>query len=110
MSHVPVLLPEVLVGLKPADGERYVDGTFGGGGYALRVLQAAQCQVYGIDRDFDAIARAEALSETQPRLTPLLGRFGEMDSLLNSAGVDQVDGVMLDIGVSSFQIDQGERG
>ena len=110
MGHVPVLLPEVLDALAPADGELYVDGTFGGGGYARRVLESADCQLYGIDRDFEAIARAEAFSETEPRLMPLLGRFGDMDALLLNAGVSEVDGVMLDIGVSSFQIDEGERG
>ena len=110
MGHVPVLLPEVVAALAPQDGEAYVDGTFGGGGYALRVLEAANCKLYGIDRDFDAITRAERLSENEPRLIPLLGRFGDMDALLLNAGVPQVDGVMLDIGVSSFQIDEGERG
>jgi 16S rRNA (cytosine1402-N4)-methyltransferase len=110
MGHVPVLLPEVLTALSPRDGDVIVDGTFGGGGYALRVLGAAKCQLYGIDRDFEAIARAEALSEKQPRLFPLLGRFGSMDELLATVNVHEVDGVMLDIGVSSFQIDEGDRG
>lgn len=110
MGHVPVLLPEVLTALSPSDGDVIVDGTFGGGGYALRVLGAAKCQVYGIDRDFEAITRAEALCEKQPRLFPLLGRFGNMDELLATVNVHEVDGVMLDIGVSSFQIDEGGRG
>jgi len=110
MGHVPVLIDEVLTALQPEDGEIYVDGTFGGGGYALRVLAAADCKVYGIDRDFDAITRAEALAEKQPRLMPLLGRFGDLDALLLNTGLHAVHGVMLDIGVSSFQIDQGERG
>jgi len=110
MSHVPVLLEEVIQALQPQDGEAYVDGTFGGGGYALRVLEAADCHLYGIDRDFDAISRANELAEHQPRLTPLLGRFGDMDALLLNIGVNEVQGVMLDIGVSSFQIDEGERG
>ena len=110
MSHVPVLLDEVLTALAPRDGKAYVDGTYGGGGYALRVLESVQCQLYGIDRDIDAISRAETLAETQTRLTPLLGRFGDMDTLLLNIGVEHVDGVMLDIGVSSFQIDEGERG
>lgn len=110
MGHVPVLLEEVLEALQPQDGETYVDGTFGGGGYALRVLAAADCQLYGIDRDLDAITRAEASAEQQPRLTPLLGRFGDLDDLLETAGVTVVHGVMLDIGVSSFQIDEGDRG
>ncbi|MEM7459390.1 MAG: 16S rRNA (cytosine(1402)-N(4))-methyltransferase RsmH [Pseudomonadota bacterium] len=110
MGHAPVLLSEVLTALAPQAGDSIVDGTFGGGGYALRVLQAADCALYGIDRDFDAITRAEAMAETEPRLVPLLGRFGDMDTLLQNHGVAAVDGVMLDIGVSSFQIDQGERG
>lgn len=110
MSHIPVLLPEVIEALAPRDGETYVDGTFGGGGYAMRVLGAADCKLYGIDRDFDAITRAEEIAEKEPRLIPLLGRFGDMDALLLSHGIDAVDGVMLDIGVSSFQIDQGARG
>nr|WP_070961246.1 16S rRNA (cytosine(1402)-N(4))-methyltransferase RsmH [Hyphomonas sp. Mor2] len=110
MAHVPVLLDEVVEALQPRDGETYVDGTFGGGGYALRVLAAADCKVFGIDRDLDAITRAEALTEQHPGLTPLLGRFGDMDTLLETVSATAVQGVMLDIGVSSFQIDQGERG
>lgn len=110
MGHLPVLLAEVMTALDPKDGEVYVDGTYGGGGYALRVLRAADCKLYGIDRDLDAIRRAERLAEEQPRLVPLLGRFGDMDALLLSHGVAEVDGVMLDIGVSSFQIDQSARG
>jgi len=110
MGHVPVLLAEVLDALSPAAGEVHVDATFGGGGYAMAVLSAADCTLYGIDRDLDAIERAEAMARQQPRLTPLLGRFGDMDALLLNAGVDHVHGVMLDIGVSSYQIDQGERG
>ncbi|MBR9834427.1 MAG: 16S rRNA (cytosine(1402)-N(4))-methyltransferase RsmH [Alphaproteobacteria bacterium] len=110
MGHVPVLLPEVLEALAPCAGETYVDGTFGGGGYARRVLAAAECTVYGIDRDLDAIARAEKMAQAEPRLIPLMGRFGDMDALLLNSGVSHVHGVMLDIGVSSFQIDQGERG
>ena len=110
MGHAPVLLPEVLSALAPRDDETYVDGTFGGGGYALRVLEAAECRLYGIDRDLDAITRAEAMAESEPRLSPLLGRFGDMDTLLKAQGVNAVDGVMLDIGVSSFQLDQSARG
>ncbi len=110
MVHVPVLLPEVLEALQPANGETYVDGTFGGGGYALRVLNAADCELYGIDRDLDAITRAEELAEAQPRLKPLMGRFGDLDALLLNAGVEHVHGIMLDIGVSSFQIDESGRG
>jgi len=109
-GHVPVLLPEVIDALQPQAGGVIVDGTFGGGGYAMRVLAHADCRLYGIDRDLDAITRAEKLAADEPRLVPLMGRFGDMDALLLNTGVPHVDGVMLDIGVSSFQIDQGERG
>ncbi|MEM7493192.1 MAG: 16S rRNA (cytosine(1402)-N(4))-methyltransferase RsmH [Pseudomonadota bacterium] len=110
MGHIPVLLGEVIEALSPTDGEIYVDGTFGGGGYAKRVLQNADCRLIGIDRDFDAISRAERMAQEEPRLTPLLGRFGDMDALLLNNGINHVHGIMLDIGVSSFQIDQDERG
>ena len=110
MGHVPVLLAEVLDALAPKAGETHVDGTFGGGGYAKAVLSAADCTLYGVDRDLDAIERAEQMALKQPRLIPLLGRFGDLDALLLNAGIEHVDGVMLDIGVSSFQIDQGARG
>lgn len=110
MGHVPVLLNQVIRALEPSDGEVYVDGTFGGGGYALAVLKKAKCQVFGIDRDLDAINRAEALAEKHQALSPLLGRFGDMDTLLANAGIDKVHGVMLDIGVSSYQLDQDVRG
>lgn len=110
MSHAPVLLHEVVTAMKPQAGETYVDGTFGGGGYTKALFEAAECEVIGIDRDLDAIARAEQLAMSEPGLTPLMGRFGEMDSLLGNAGIAKVDGIMLDIGVSSFQIDEADRG
>ncbi|MET0182231.1 MAG: 16S rRNA (cytosine(1402)-N(4))-methyltransferase RsmH [Caulobacterales bacterium] len=107
MAHAPVLLAEVLAALKPADGEFYVDGTFGGGGYTRAILGAAACGVTGIDRDPDALARGRTLEEHYaPRFGVLLGRFGEMDTLIDKPA----DGVVLDLGVSSFQIDEAERG
>ena len=109
-GHRPVMLDEVLAWLGPQDGDRIVDGTFGGGGYTRAILLAAKCSVLAIDRDLDAILRAEKMATETPRLTPLLGRFGEMDTLVRNAGFETVDGVVLDIGVSSFQIDEGERG
>ena len=109
-GHNPVMMDEVLTWLAPQDGDLIVDGTFGGGGYTRAILQAAKCSVMAIDRDLDAILRAEKMALETPRLTPLLGRFGEMDALVVNAGHTAVDGVVLDIGVSSFQIDEGERG
>ncbi|MBV8977593.1 MAG: 16S rRNA (cytosine(1402)-N(4))-methyltransferase RsmH [Alphaproteobacteria bacterium] len=106
-AHVPVMLTEVLEALAPRDGGRYVDGTFGGGGYAKAILEAARCQVFAIDRDPDAIARGAALKERfAGRLTLILGRFSAMDSIVD----EPVDGVVLDLGVSSFQFDEAERG
>jgi len=110
MRHTPVMLDQVLASLCPQDHEVYVDGTFGGGGYTRAVLQAANCTVYGIDRDLDAIERGEALASQNSRFTPVLGRFGQLDRLLGHADVQSVDGIMLDIGVSSYQLDQAERG
>ncbi|MFN7054423.1 16S rRNA (cytosine(1402)-N(4))-methyltransferase RsmH [Hyphomonas sp.] len=109
-GHLPVMLAEVLRALAPAQGDRIIDGTFGGGSYTRAILEAADCQVLGIDRDLDAIVRAERMAENQPRLLPRLGCFGEMDSLAEQAGWPLVDGVVLDIGVSSYQIDQAGRG
>lgn len=110
MAHEPVLLDEVLQALKPRDGEVYLDGTFGGGGYARAILAAAECRLLAVDRDLDAISRAEAMAERESRLCPLLGRFGELDTLAEEAGERRLDGVVLDLGVSSFQLDEAERG
>ncbi|HLO74898.1 MAG TPA: 16S rRNA (cytosine(1402)-N(4))-methyltransferase RsmH [Magnetospirillum sp.] len=109
--HVPVLLDEVLDALAVRDGAAYVDGTFGAGGYTLAMLGRAGCTVYAIDRDPNAAAAGRALPEAKAgRLRLLEGRFGDMDQLLAACGVNQVDGVALDIGVSSMQLDQAERG
>ncbi|NFV81221.1 16S rRNA (cytosine(1402)-N(4))-methyltransferase RsmH [Magnetospirillum aberrantis] len=110
-QHVPVLLTEVLAALAPRAGGTYVDGTFGAGGYSLALLRAGAGTVYGIDRDPNAAAAGRALAEAADgRLRLLEGRFGDMDQLMAEAGIAQVDGVALDIGVSSMQIDQAERG
>lgn len=109
--HVSVMLSEVAAALHPKSGEVFADGTFGGGGYSRAILSAADCSVYGIDRDPDAIARGQAMqAEFAPRLTLVHGAFGEMDVLLAAHGVQALDGVTLDLGVSSDQIDRAERG
>lgn len=109
--HIPVLLKEVLEQISPKDGGIYVDGTFGAGGYTRATLQAANCTVYAIDRDPDAIANGQSLvEEFNGRLKLLHGTFGHMKDLLEEQGISRVDGIMLDIGVSSMQIDQAERG
>jgi 16S rRNA (cytosine1402-N4)-methyltransferase len=107
-GHLPVMLDEVLTLLAPKDGEHYVDGTFGGGGYARAILEAADCRVLGIDRDPDAIARGQKLvTQFGGRLTLVRGEFSQLDALLAGA---RTNGVVLDLGVSSFQFDEPERG
>ncbi len=106
-GHTPVMLDEVMEALTPRDDAIYIDGTFGGGGYTRALLTRAKCKVVAIDRDPAAIARSAALAEEfDTRLTLIEGPFSEMDRL---AGV-AVDGIALDLGVSSFQLDDAERG
>jgi len=109
--HIPVLLNEVIDALAPRAGGVYVDGTFGAGGYTRAILAAADCRVIGIDRDPDAVERGRAqAAEFDGRLSVVHGRFGELDRALAELGIDAVDGVTLDLGVSSPQIDEAERG
>jgi len=108
MSHVPVLLTEVIGALKPKDGEQYVDGTFGAGGYSRAIFNAAKCSVLGLDRDPTVAPYAdELMSEYENRFAFKFTKFSELDE---AVGSEKVDGVILDIGVSSMQLDQGERG
>lgn len=109
--HMPVLLHEVLDTLKPKDGDVIVDGTFGGGGYTRSILRAANCRVIGLDRDPQAIERGkEVVREFPGRLTLVNGTFGSMQDLLASQEIEAVDGIVLDLGVSSDQIEVAERG
>jgi 16S rRNA (cytosine1402-N4)-methyltransferase len=110
--HIPVLLDEVLKALAPQPGDVIVDATFGAGGYT-RALLGAGATVHAFDRDPDAIALGSAWPETRedpPRLVLHPRRFSEMVAALAQAGVARVDGVVMDIGVSSMQLDQAERG
>ncbi len=110
-GHYPVMLPEVLEALSPSDGGVYVDGTFGAGGYSAAILDAADCRVIAIDRDPAARSRAAAMQEKYgDRLVFLCGCFGDVAQLLEGGGIGKVDGFVLDLGVSSFQIDEAERG
>ena len=109
--HDPVMLDEMVAALDPRDGGVYLDGTFGAGGYAQAIVEAADCTVLAIDRDADAVARGREMEQQYPgRLTVLHGRFGGMLSLLETQDVREVDGVVLDLGVSSPQLDQADRG
>ena len=110
-AHLPVMCAEVVSALDPRAGDVFVDGTFGAGGYTAAVLEAADCRVFGIDRDPRVQIHADRIAAAYPgRFRLLRGRFGDMADLLAGIGVDAVDGVALDIGVSSMQLDQAERG
>ncbi|MGI9383241.1 MAG: 16S rRNA (cytosine(1402)-N(4))-methyltransferase RsmH [Methyloligellaceae bacterium] len=109
--HIPVLLSEVMAALEPRDGGIYIDGTFGAGGYTRAILDAADCIVLAIDRDPDALAAGASLKQDfADRLTLVEGAFGDMAALAEGEGIEAVDGVTLDLGVSSMQLDQAERG
>ncbi len=110
--HIPVLLEEVIAALAPAPGALIIDATFGAGGYTRRLLDAG-ATVHAFDRDPDAIAAGQAWSETQsapPRLVLHARRFSEMVDSMAEVGIARVDGVVMDIGVSSMQLDQPDRG
>ncbi|MFO1068726.1 MAG: 16S rRNA (cytosine(1402)-N(4))-methyltransferase RsmH [Geminicoccaceae bacterium] len=108
-GHLPVLLGPVVEAVAAVAGAVVVDATFGGGGYS-RSLLAAGARVIGIDCDPEAVARGEALAAAEPRFRILHGRFGAMVDLLAGIGVERVDAIVMDVGVSSFQLDQAERG
>lgn len=109
--HIPVLLPEVLAALRPAAGEIFIDGTFGAGGYTRAILGAADCRVLAIERDPRAFLAGEALRKEFPtRLMLVKAEFSRMQQEAERLGFAAVDGVVLDIGVSSMQLDDPERG
>jgi 16S rRNA (cytosine1402-N4)-methyltransferase len=112
-AHSSVLLAEVIEHLEPRPGAVYCDCTLGGAGHARAVLErsAPDGRLIGIDRDPDALAAARAaLAEVQDRVTLVHGRFGDVAQVLASVGVAQVDGFVVDLGVSSPQLDRAERG
>lgn len=109
--HIPVLGRPAIEWLNVHDGGIYIDGTFGAGGYSRAILAAADARVIGIDRDRTAIAGgADLVEAAQGRLTLVEDRFGNLDQVARDFGHDAVDGVVLDVGVSSMQLDQPERG
>jgi 16S rRNA (cytosine1402-N4)-methyltransferase len=108
--HIPVLLDEVIAGLAPQPGETHVDGTFGAGGYT-RALLASGATVIAFDRDPDAITAGQMLvAGSDGRLQLIAETFSRLADALDERGIEDVDGVTLDIGVSSMQLDQAERG
>jgi 16S rRNA (cytosine1402-N4)-methyltransferase len=108
--HVPVLADEVVSFLRPAPGILFLDGTLGGGGHTERFLQAG-ARVIGLDRDPDALAHAgERLAEYAHRLTLRQANYADAPAVLDELGIDQVGGALIDIGVSSHQLDTATRG
>jgi 16S rRNA (cytosine1402-N4)-methyltransferase len=101
---------EVLEALQPQDESVQVDATFGGGGYARAILNLARCQVIGFDRDPEAVERGRVLAREQSSFTMVAASFGTMHKRLTALGIAAVDGIVFDLGVSSFQLDEAERG
>lgn len=106
-KHIPVMLNEVLQNLQPADGKTYVDATFGNGGYSKAILESSNCRVIAIDRDPTVANKAEEFCKTYgTRFEFKAGCFSEINNLID----EPVDGFVFDIGVSSMQLDQANRG
>ncbi|MDD4556273.1 MAG: 16S rRNA (cytosine(1402)-N(4))-methyltransferase RsmH [Alphaproteobacteria bacterium] len=106
-KHIPVMLKEVLESLAPQEGKTYVDATFGNGGYTQAILDSANCKVISIDRDPNVLPRvAELKAKYGNRFEFVQGEFGSISELITQP----VDGFVFDIGVSSMQLDEAERG
>lgn len=114
-EHVPVMLEEAVEALNVASEGRYLDGTFGGGGHARKILETGRpnAQLVTVDADLDAIRRANALRSelaNPERMTILHANLRDLDAVLEQAGIEILDGALLDLGISSFQLDASERG
>lgn len=110
-SHSPVMLKEVLEVLNPKSDSIYIDATFGAGGYTRAILNSKNCRVYGIDRDNNVIKFASAISKTyNDRFSFINGEFSNLEELLLINNINGFDGIVFDIGVSSMQLDNAERG
>ncbi len=108
--HIPVLIDPILAAVAPVQG-RWLDGTFGAGGYTRALLDAGAAQVFAIDRDPDVFTRAKEWADAYgERLVLIEGEFGDLGTLASDNNAVPLDGLVLDIGVSSMQIDQAERG
>lgn len=111
MQHIPVLLNEVLEMLSPQDGCLYFDGTFGGGGYSQAILNAAKCSVIACDRDSNVQPMADDLKKRhEDRFTFYHSKYSDIDLILSKAGTKKLDGIVLDLGLSNFQLLDASRG
>jgi 16S rRNA (cytosine1402-N4)-methyltransferase len=110
-GHIPVLGRQAVAMLQPRDGGIYVDATFGAGGYSRAILDTAGTRVIGIDRDRSAVTgRFDLVDRSDGRLTLVEDRFSNLAEICAAQGADAVDGVVMDVGVSSMQLDRAERG
>ena len=112
-SHVSVLLPECIEGLAIKPDGIYVDGTTGGGGHSIEIVKRLTDggRLIAIDRDTDALAAAsKRLCEYADRVTFVHSNYSELENVLNELGIDKIDGILMDLGVSSYQLDTAERG
>ena len=110
-EHIPVLLNEVITSLSPKDGAIYFDGTFGGGGYSRAILELANCKVIACDRDpFVKEIAANFSEKYKNRFEFFHNKFSEIKSIIESSKNEKVDGIVLDLGISNFQISNSERG
>ncbi|MDA7947648.1 MAG: 16S rRNA (cytosine(1402)-N(4))-methyltransferase RsmH [Hyphomicrobiaceae bacterium] len=111
VRHVPVLLSETIEALSLRDDGIYIDGTFGAGGATQALLESAECIVLAIDKDPDAIAAGRELEkQADGRLTLVQGAFGSLPDIAAENGFKHADGITFDLGVSSMQLDEAERG
>ncbi len=111
VRHVPVLLLETIDALSPRDDGIYIDGTFGAGGATQALLESAKCIVLAIDKDPDAVTAGRKLEQSaEGRLTLAQGAFGNLGEIASENGIELADGITFDLGVSSMQLDQAERG
>lgn len=110
-DHIPVLLDEVIDILNPTSNKIYVDATFGAGGYTKAILEKASCKVIGIDCDQNTKPYAENLKNNFPeRFSYINDNFTEIDNILKKLNIPKIDGIVFDLGVSSMQLDNKDRG
>ncbi|OAB82173.1 ribosomal RNA small subunit methyltransferase H [Wolbachia endosymbiont of Laodelphax striatellus] len=111
MTHIPVLLKEMLLQLSPHSGGIYVDATFGAGGYSKAILESADCKVYAVDRDETVTKFYDDLNVKYPnRIKLFIEKFSNIKNLLYSNNIKGINGIVFDVGVSSMQLDNGDRG
>ncbi|OCA06734.1 16S rRNA (cytosine(1402)-N(4))-methyltransferase RsmH [Wolbachia endosymbiont of Trichogramma pretiosum] len=111
MTHIPVLLREMLLQLSPHSGSIYVDATFGAGGYSKAILESADCKVYAIDRDETVTKFYDDLNVKYPdRINLFIEKFSNIKNILDSNSIKGINGIVFDVGVSSMQLDNGDRG